>query len=93
MRLLSWRRRDRDPLVCREFVQLVTDYLEGDLPEGERARFESHLADCDGCGGYLEDVHRVVGSLRVVALPPPDAATRETLLQAFYDLRGNHPDP
>ena len=88
MRLFSWRRRDRDPLVCREFVQLVTDYLEGDMPEGERARFEAHLADCDGCTGYLHDVRRLVGSLGVVALPPPDAATRETLLHAFHDLRG-----
>jgi anti-sigma factor RsiW len=88
MRLFSWRRRDRDPLVCREFVQLVTDYLEGDMPEGERARFEAHLADCDGCTGYLQDMRRLVGSLGVVALPPPDVATREALLHAFHDLRG-----
>ena len=60
-----WRRRshDPDPLVCREFVQLVSDYLEDLLPERERRRFEAHLAECDGCAGYLDDVARVVGSL------------------------------
>ena len=32
---MRWRRRHEvgDPLVCREFVELVTDYLDGALPE------------------------------------------------------------
>ncbi len=81
-------RRRRDPLVCREFVQLVSDYLEGALPERERQRFEAHLAECDGCAGYLDDVARVIGSLNETTLPPPDPHTRETLLRAFRDLRG-----
>ena len=68
-----WRRRqgEHDPLVCREFVELVTDYLEGTLPDTERARFEAHLAECDGCTGYLEDMRRVVASLHEVPEPPP----------------------
>ena len=86
MRLL--RRRRRDPLVCREFVQLISDYLDGSLPEPERQRFEAHLAECDGCGGYLDDVARVVGSLNVATLPAPDPHTRESLLEAFRELRG-----
>jgi anti-sigma factor RsiW len=86
---LTWRRRRReDPLVCREFVELVTDYLEGTLPDHERARFEAHLAECDGCSGYLEDMRRLIGSLHDLPEPPPDAATREALLRAFRDLRG-----
>jgi anti-sigma factor RsiW len=86
-----WRRRshDHDPLVCREFVELVTDYLEGTLPEPERARFEAHLAECDGCAGYLEDMRRLIDALHTVPGPPPDQATREALLRAFHDLRGS----
>ncbi len=81
------RRTVRDPLVCREFVELVTDYLEGALPDHERRRFEAHLAECDGCRGYLEDMRRLIGSLNEAAEPPPDPATREALLRAFRDLR------
>ena len=81
------RRRAHDPLVCREFVELVTDYLDGALPEAERIRFEAHLAECDGCTGYLEDTRRLVGSLHEVSEPPADPATREALLRAFRDLR------
>jgi anti-sigma factor RsiW len=88
-----WRRRHRhrhdDPLVCQEFVELVTDYLEGTLPARERARFEAHLAECDGCAGYLADIRSVSVSLHEAPAPPPDPATREVLLRAFRELRGS----
>jgi anti-sigma factor RsiW len=83
------RRRVHDPLVCREFVELVTDYLEGVLPHHERVRFEAHLAECDGCSGYLEDMRRLVGSLHEMPEPPPDPATRDALTRLFRDLRGS----
>jgi anti-sigma factor RsiW len=90
-RLFGSRRRHRhEPLVCREFVELVSDYLDGTLPAEERIRFEAHLAECDACPGYLEDMRRLVGTLHELPEPPPDEATREALLRAFRELRG-HP--
>jgi anti-sigma factor RsiW len=71
-------------LSCKELVELVTEYVEGVLPHGESLRFEEHLADCDGCAIYLEQMRRTVeatGRLREGALSPdrPPAA----LLEAF----------
>ncbi len=63
MRVWRRHRHDHDPLVCREFVELVTDYLEGALPDAQRVRFEAHLAECEGCTGYLEDMRRLIGTL------------------------------
>jgi anti-sigma factor RsiW len=87
MRLWPWRRHQHDELVCREFVEIVTAYLEGTLPAEERARFEAHVAECEGCSGYLEDMRRLVGSLHELPEPPPDPETREALVRAFRDLR------
>jgi len=81
-----WRRR-RPPLVCREFVELVTDYLEERLTDAERARFEAHLAECDGCAGYFEDMRRVIATAGTVSAPP-DPHTYEVLMRAVRDLRG-----
>ena len=81
------RLRRADPLVCREFVELVTAYLDGALPRGERLRMEAHLAGCDGCDGYLEDFRLIVRTLGRTPPPPPDPHTRETLLRAFRELR------
>jgi anti-sigma factor RsiW len=49
-----------EDLACRELVELVTDYLEGALTLGERARFEAHIAECPGCDAYLEQIRTTI---------------------------------
>ena len=76
-----------EQLSCREFVELVTDYLEGALPEEERLRFEDHISRCDGCRAYLEQIRQTVavtGRLTVDLLSPE---AERTLLDAFRDWR------
>lgn len=62
----------KDPLVCREVVELVTDYLEGALPRGERRRFEAHLADCPHCTEYLAQMR---ATIRLTGRLEPDDLT------------------
>jgi anti-sigma factor RsiW len=40
-------------LTCRELIEFLGQYLEGDLPGGERERFDAHLAICASCRDYL----------------------------------------
>jgi anti-sigma factor RsiW len=78
---------DVEQLSCQELVELVTDYLEGDLSEEERARFEEHIGRCDACGTYLEQMRQTIalaGSLSPAALTPE--AERD-LLEAFRGWR------
>lgn len=86
---LRLRRRRENPLACREFVELVTDYLDDALPPDQRARFEGHMAGCDGCTAYLEDIRKISATLPETEIPAADAATQETLLQAFRELRNS----
>jgi len=39
-------------LVCRELVELVTEYLSEALSADDRARFEHHLSECPPCTTY-----------------------------------------
>jgi anti-sigma factor RsiW len=71
-----------EELTCQELVELVTDYLEGALPPGQRARFDAHLAECPGCQIYLEQMRATIALTRDsagVAERPETAA----LLAAF----------
>jgi anti-sigma factor RsiW len=36
-------------LVCKEIVELVTEYLGGTLAAQDRVRFDQHLATCPPC--------------------------------------------
>jgi predicted anti-sigma-YlaC factor YlaD len=47
-------------VACQEIVELVTAYLDDALSPVDRERFEEHLAFCDGCGNYLEQMRTTV---------------------------------
>lgn len=64
-------------------MELVTQYLEGALPERERERFENHLKICKGCRNYLEQMRQTIaltGHLTVEDIPAQGA---EELLEVF----------
>ena len=76
---------DRD-LTCRELVELVTEYLDGALSPSERERFEAHLALCEGCELYVDQIRTtvdLVGESRALEERPEVAA----LLEAFRGYR------
>ncbi|GAC1610616.1 MAG: hypothetical protein NVS3B26_18350 [Mycobacteriales bacterium] len=50
----------RRAVVCQQLVEMVTDYLEGDLSPTGRAAVEEHLAHCEHCAGYIEQVRRLL---------------------------------
>ncbi len=77
---------DRD-MDCDELVELVTDYLEEALEASERARLEEHLAECDGCTAYLDQMRttiRLTGMLTGREVP---VEGREELLRVFRAWR------
>ncbi|HEX2158073.1 MAG TPA: zf-HC2 domain-containing protein [Actinomycetes bacterium] len=74
-------------LSCREVVEILGDYLEGAMTPKDRVRLEEHLADCDGCTAYLEQL-RV--TIRLSGQLSEDAVSSEAmapLLEAFRAWR------
>jgi anti-sigma factor RsiW len=74
-------------MTCRQVVELMTDYLEGALSKADRAKFEEHIAGCDGCRAYLAQLkitRTVVGKL--ADEPIPESVEAE-LLRAFRDWK------
>ena len=50
------------PLVCRDAVELVSDYLDGALSHRQRRRLEKHLAQCDACTAYLDQMRSTIAA-------------------------------
>ena len=74
-------------LNCRELVELVTAYLEGDLSSGERKRFDAHLSACDGCTMYVEQMRRTIELTGTLRLEDFSREAEEALLGAFRDWK------
>ena len=70
-------------LTCQEVIELLSSYIEGGLTADDRRRVDEHLALCDGCTTYLEQMRetiRLTGMLTEDQIP--DEQKRE-LLEAF----------
>lgn len=70
-------------MTCQELVELVTDYLEDVLPQHERARFEAHLAECEGCTNYLEQMRQTIQLAGRITEESVPAGARDELLAIF----------
>jgi anti-sigma factor RsiW len=71
------------PLPCRELVELVTAYFEGSLSRRDRRRFERHIAACENCTAYVEQMRLVIEASGRLTEDDIDQAAREELLDAF----------
>lgn len=70
-------------VVCRQAVELVTDYLEGGLSRRERARFEAHLKDCPHCSAYLEQMRTTIATLGRIEPDSLDDRARDDLVELY----------
>ena len=70
---------------CDEFVELVTAYLDGALDPADEQRFVEHLAECEGCDRYLEQIRTTVAALGHLPQQSLAADARDRLLSAFRE--------
>ncbi len=87
--MLLLRRKD---LVCRQAVELVTDYLEGSLSRRDRRRFEAHLRDCPNCSAYLEQIRQTIQLSQAVEPEDLTPRARAELTELYRRWRADDPD-
>jgi anti-sigma factor RsiW len=70
-------------VVCRDVVELITAYLEGELPADVREAVEAHLSGCDGCTIVLDEFRRTIELTGRLSEDDVTPEQRRTLLEAF----------
>ncbi len=76
------------PLTCKEVVELISDYIEGTLPEHTRRQLEEHLAGCDGCTHYVEQMRETIRLTGRVQEQTLTSEEQSELLKLFRDWKG-----
>ncbi len=79
---------------CREAVSLIGDYLEDKLTRRDRRRLEVHLAACDACSAYLEQMRVTIAVTGTVGPEDLSPAALDALLDIFDQFQNERPgDP
>jgi len=79
-------------LSCRELVAFLADYLSGELPPGQAAAFDAHLAECSACVDYTRTYLEALALAKAAFHRPDQAAdVPEELVQAILEARRQGP--
>jgi anti-sigma factor RsiW len=77
-------------LVCRDAVELVSDYLDGTLSRRQRRRLEKHLAQCDACSAYLDQMRATIAASGKVGPEDLPSDVVEGLVNLFRQYRADN---
>ena len=77
-------------MTCKEFVEFLISYIDGNLSTAPRAVFEEHMRLCPPCGVYLDTYRDTIRLGKFAcredeAAPPADVP--EELIQAILAAR------
>jgi anti-sigma factor RsiW len=78
---------------CRHAVSLIGDYLEGKLSRRDRRRLEHHLAGCDACGAYLEQMRATIALAGQVGPEDLSDDALDALSEVFDNFQRDRGDP
>jgi len=62
----------RPAMTCRELIEFLDRYVDGDLLPAHRHEFERHLAACAACREYLAGYRQAIRLGRAALRPHPD---------------------
>jgi anti-sigma factor RsiW len=78
-------------ITCRELIEFLDRYVEGELPALEVAEFDRHLAVCPDCVDYLHGYRETV-RLAGEAWRDEDVSLESVpraLIEAILDVRAS----
>ncbi len=74
-------------ITCVQAVRLIGDYLEGALSRRDRRRLEKHLAACEACSGYLEQMRATIALTGTVGPGDLSEDALDALMEVFDNFR------
>lgn len=76
-------------MTCRELIEFLMSYLDGELPSPERTEFDRHLGICTDCNEYLDSYRETVRLGKILCQDPdgPPPGIPEDLVAAILAAR------
>ena len=71
---------------CRELLDQLSEYLDGELDVSACREVEGHMEDCPPCQAFLESLRRTVEHVRAVPGAALTAEMKRELVAAYQRL-------
>jgi anti-sigma factor RsiW len=72
-------------ITCADALELMTDHLEGALSEADAARMRAHLAGCEPCRVYLDQLRATIEVVRASG-PAEEFPVNRQRMDSLVDL-------
>jgi hypothetical protein len=72
-------------MVCHDYKDLMMGYLDNELSDEQRRRFEEHLAGCPECAGELEEFKKLKAITDEVTLVEPEDRIWQDYWSGIYN--------
>lgn len=84
-----------DGLSCQQIFDLLSEYLDAELPPDLCERLTAHIQSCAPCVEFVESLRRSIALCKdlpqVQAVPPLTEEARKKLQRAYEDMIDNSP--
>lgn len=79
-------------ISCADALELMTDHIEGALSDADAARMRAHLAGCEACSVYLDQLRSTIEIVRETG-PAEEFPVDPERVDSLVDLfRAEHPE-
>jgi len=74
-------------ITCRQMIELLIDYVSGELQPDHKALVEKHLHRCPPCVAYVETYQLTIRITRQLPAAPIPKGLHEKLLACLQELK------
>lgn len=74
-------------MTCRDFIEFLHEFLDGNLTPSQRSVFEHHLRICPSCVAYLRTYEKTIELGREALAEDEAEAMPEALVAAILSAR------
>ena len=78
------------PQECREVFEMLSEYIDGELPVDTCEQIERHIADCPPCVQFVESLRKSVKAFRDYQPgehpPPLSPEAKAQLAKAYQEM-------
>lgn len=86
-----------DRLSCQQIFELLSEYLDAELPPDLCARLSRHIQSCTPCVEFVESLRQSIALCKDLpqgqVAPPLSEEAREKLKRAYESVAAKEPQP